>query len=1193
MKLRREFLFLFISLCFLLLCFVFSSTQFKQLLVKSDVQKVEKAIKKDYEQFSSIHNEIVLKQDSLELEDITTYSQKDFTISVFENGNLKFWSNRNKLPEAILNHIHTDSLMVLPYDKAAYLVAKFPLLGDRDVVFISPVINQSGQFKLLTNPIANYRIIEDGKYQIQLPEPSTDVFSLAEPSSYKTPILLTISWFLAILFGLYGIYQILINQNRAVPLIVDQIILLVVFLILTKFIALDIFGVFEQFEIFQSSLYANKYLAGSLGNFIFGTILIILFLNYWYKNPMIIDEYENNIPKFVIYLYISLLLTASNFLFFYSLRSMVIDSSEEIYFFLTFNLNTFFILLAINLIGWVYFFYTFRLIRFVAKRYPDNRMWSVLLYAKVIFVSFVLFYVVFGLKSAIVFTVWLQLLMLPMFFFQLRGRLINSFTQVIYFILCYAVITAYIVQNYTQKKDYNRLKQIAREISIENDFLASFLLNRTNTKILEDAVIAEQLRVPFISQKTIRNRIDNLYLSRDFSDYVYQIDIFSPGNLPDSLKDLTEPKVQLISGNYFRIEFENFIPIYNEQEELISLIKIELFKPKLTDNEFYQPLIDNSRKEFSFLNYRKLSYAVISNNELIDFRGTVQGQDEHNLSQLMLGEFSHLETSETDSYAYRFKKDSYVILSLPKPEIANRIIVNLAYAFTIIVYIYVLFVLMFSKGNLSNLIFFRKSLANRVKFFIIASTYISAFVISFITFNLMYKEIADDETNNQNAILESMGEEFLSVNNSDEYVTLGQDFVEYISDKYYYSAEDYHYFDPNGNLVFTNDATLFEKEIWPTKISPTALATLQKKPNILYSQEEEVLGKKYKGFYYGLKDKNLKLAGILYHPAFSSSIETTHQQNTFANLLFSAFTIVLTLLTFVILAFSKSFTSILENIRERISSVEIGKNYQPLKWEFDDEIGLLVNEYNAMVKKLDENAVMLARTERESAWRDIAKQIAHEIKNPLTPMLLSIQHLKRRVEGYDGELKDSLSSTLKTLESQIQHLSRIANDFSSVAKMNLPEFKKVDLKEILSELNSMFETGNTYSYDSIDRTTTDKCFIYADKTMINRVFTNLLKNSVQAVKEKSDGVVHLILSETEDTYHIDIMDNGVGIAPQNRAKIFTPNFTTKKAGTGIGLMMSKKIIETHRGEINFESLVNEGTTFTVVLPKYSKEDAKK
>ena len=1189
MNIRKEIQFLLAGLLLLTLCFFFHSKQFKSTLIHYDVDKIESKIEQQHQQFASIFQNFST-EDSLTVQHFVQFNEKEFTISYFQNERIKYWSKRSNLPESLLGNSYSDSLIVAPYGKALYLIANYSMPNNSELIFSYPIVNQNGEVSILKRPISDFQFSNEGEYEVNLPGNTSQSIFIEQPESFRTPMLLIICWYLAIILGVYGTFTLFLNEPRPFPTPLNTILFVVVLFSISKFVTIDIFGIFDKLEIFKSSLYANKYIADSLGNFFVFMITIALFIHYWYSKPMILDEQEENIPKPLIYLLISALLIAGTYAFLYTIRSLILDSSQEIYFFLTFNFNTLFIILVFNLIGWTYFFFIFRIIRFVAKRYNENKMWTILFYVKVLIVCFLLFYISFGLKNAVIFVAWSQFLVLPLFYFQIEGKMITTFTQVVFFIFCFATICAYILQTYTQEKDYYRLKQIARQVSIENDYLASFLLNRTNELISEDQVIQDQLSVPFLSRKTIAQRIDNLYLSDDFDDYVYQIEILNPEEVLEEFRTIESPVVNLISGDYFRIEFEDYIPIFNRQNELINIIKIDLYKPKLTDDEQYEPMLDNSQKEFSFLNYRKLSYAVIQDNVVVDFKGNIDGQDEEVLNHLELGEFRQLNTVDTDSYAYQFKENSFVLFSLPKPEIANRVVVNLAYIFTIIVYVYVFFILVFSRGNLSNLQFFRKSLANRVKFFIIASTYISAFIISFITFNLIYTEIDKSQLEIQNTKLQTIGQEFYNEHQSIEDYSVFQNFINYLADKHYFSASDYHFFDAAGNLAFSNDPTLFNKEIWPTRVSPMALATLQSPIHILYNQEEKVLSKKYDGFYYGLKDKENQLAGILYHPAFGNAIETSLQQNTFANLLFSAFTIVLTLLTFVILAFSKSFTDILENIRKRISNVEIGQNYKPLQWDFDDEIGLLVNEYNQMVKKLDDNAVVMARTERESAWRDIAKQIAHEIKNPLTPMLLSIQHLRRRVDSYDGELKDSFSSTLSTLESQIHHLAKIANDFSSVAKMTLPEFHKIDLKEVLSELNNMFETGQHYTYHSYDQTATKKTYINADKTMINRVFTNLLKNSVQAIRGKADGEVKLFLSESEEDYIIQIVDNGTGIAPENRAKIFTPNFTTKKAGTGIGLMMSKKIIETHKGEIFFESQLDSGTTFTVKLPKYNLQN---
>jgi two-component system nitrogen regulation sensor histidine kinase NtrY len=249
-----------------------------------------------------------------------------------------------------------------------------------------------------------------------------------------------------------------------------------------------------------------------------------------------------------------------------------------------------------------------------------------------------------------------------------------------------------------------------------------------------------------------------------------------------------------------------------------------------------------------------------------------------------------------------------------------------------------------------------------------------------------------------------------------------------------------------------------------------------------------------------------------------------------------------------------------------------------------DEIGELVKEYNKKVAELQKNAEALAKSERESAWREMAKQVAHEIKNPLTPMKLSIQHLSRSVKLADEESELKLQRVTKSLIEQIDALTKIANEFSNFAKMPKAKEIELDLSEVLKNTVSVFAEYDEHTLDlNIDPMETP--IIWADKDLLLRVFNNLIKNAIQSIAPGVDGKIDITLTETKTNYLVSIKDNGVGIQESERDRIFVPYFTTKSKGTGLGLAMSKQIVEGMNGEIWFESEVGVGTTFFLSFPK--------
>jgi nitrogen fixation/metabolism regulation signal transduction histidine kinase len=269
-------------------------------------------------------------------------------------------------------------------------------------------------------------------------------------------------------------------------------------------------------------------------------------------------------------------------------------------------------------------------------------------------------------------------------------------------------------------------------------------------------------------------------------------------------------------------------------------------------------------------------------------------------------------------------------------------------------------------------------------------------------------------------------------------------------------------------------------------------------------------------------------------------------------------------------------------ISDKMKAVNLGQLNEAINWNRKDEIGELVKEYNKMVGKLDASAAALAKSEREGAWREMARQVAHEIKNPLTPMKLSLQYLQKAISNKSDNVKELTANVAQTLVEQIDHLNQIAGEFSQFANIGNPHNEVFDLHESLrsiTQLHSMEENLHLH-WNPLSM----ELKILADRTHINRLFTNLFQNALQSVPE--DRTAEIIIDETllEGFVQIRVKDNGNGIPEEMQSKIFTPNFTTKTSGTGLGLAMCKGIVEQAKGEIWFETSLGAGTSFFVKLP---------
>ncbi|MCQ2311208.1 MAG: HAMP domain-containing histidine kinase [Paludibacteraceae bacterium] len=392
---------------------------------------------------------------------------------------------------------------------------------------------------------------------------------------------------------------------------------------------------------------------------------------------------------------------------------------------------------------------------------------------------------------------------------------------------------------------------------------------------------------------------------------------------------------------------------------------------------------------------------------------------------------------------------------------------------------------------------------------------------------------------------------------------------------YTYGA-DIHVYDMNGFLVGSSTPSLFNK----------GLLNHYMDPNVYFSSEPTQIRHEHIGsvrylaafteFYNGF---NVQI-GYIVMPFFLSEDEIAHNEDAFLARLLPPYIIVIVLTLLLSYVVAERLTKPLRRLTEKMQNFALGKNNH-IDYIYKDEVGDLVKRYNQMVDQLELTSRRLIRSEREGAWRTMARQIAHEINNPLTPMKLTVQQLQRMRGTADFDAKFEKASTM--LVEQIDNLSRIATSFSTFAKLPKVVTSEVDIAAKLSQAVALQQDNATHipiRYLGAD----SGVMAYADREQIGQVFTNVLKNALQALENSDNGDIIVILKELESEVEISVSDNGPGIPEEIRTKIFTPNFTTKSTGTGLGLAISKNIVEGSDGRITFTTS-DKGTTFYIYFKK--------
>jgi len=355
-----------------------------------------------------------------------------------------------------------------------------------------------------------------------------------------------------------------------------------------------------------------------------------------------------------------------------------------------------------------------------------------------------------------------------------------------------------------------------------------------------------------------------------------------------------------------------------------------------------------------------------------------------------------------------------------------------------------------------------------------------------------------------------------------------------------------------------------------------AISTTQR-----YVEEKSTAGDNYQASYTYITDYKFKPIGILNLPYFEDNSFNDMELREFMFRLGGVYLVMLLVAIGLAYFISKYITRSLQNISEKLNQTNLAKRNEKIIIDNpSEEIGTLIASYNRMIDELEESAAKLARSEREQAWREMAKQVAHEIKNPLTPMRLSVQSFERKFDPNDPKIDTKIAEYSKTLIQQIDTLSSIASAFSNFANMPAQQNETLNVIKVVKLALDIFNENYIHFI-----TEEKEIIAKLDRTQLIRVVTNLVKNAIQAVPNVAAPRILVSVVEQHNEVAISVADNGVGISDVYRDKIFEPKFTTKSSGMGLGLGMVKNIVESYHGTVNFTSQEGKGTVFTVTFPK--------
>ncbi|WP_093365082.1 sensor histidine kinase [Psychroflexus sediminis] len=405
-----------------------------------------------------------------------------------------------------------------------------------------------------------------------------------------------------------------------------------------------------------------------------------------------------------------------------------------------------------------------------------------------------------------------------------------------------------------------------------------------------------------------------------------------------------------------------------------------------------------------------------------------------------------------------------------------------------------------------------------------------------------------------------------------------------------YEIQDIHnteinIYDLDGYLLKSSFATFYMDSI-ETRMAPEKLEALENSADKKYVENFKINDQNYQSSYTYILDNYFKPIGILNLPYIEDDGFLQNELRDFLILLSQVYLFML--IAAIVLAYflSRYITSSLQSISKKITRTRLDQANPKISYkEISYEIKPLVKAYNEMIDELEDSAIKLARTEREEAWRQMARQVAHEIKNPLTPMRLSMQSFERNFDPEHPDIEIKVKEFSKTIIQQIDNLSAIAGAFSDFAKMPAQQKESLNAVEIIKLALDIF---NDYKIQFISEK--DNIQIKFDRSQLIRIITNLVKNAIQATEHLEFPVILVRIFTEEDKVIISVEDNGVGVPVDMQERIFEPRFTTKSSGMGLGLGMVKNIVKTYKGDIKLTSKPHEGSIFTLKFPKSDTHD---
>ncbi len=963
-----------------------------------------------------------------------------------------------------------------------------------------------------------------------------------------------------------------------------KIIILIIYAVLLKRFLLyqEALPFFDQFNLFKPFDFANSWIP-SLGMLLIDTILLcsvlLIIIDWLFKRKEVLNKSFYYVFHGLALL--SFILTAL------AVKDIIYNSTVAFSNFETALLGYQEVLVL--LVFSLFLLTNMRLLRLSSKHAPKT---SYVLNAKVIAFFYVPFFILLLLFD---FSLVALFIVANIFIALEREGKINRRTNTFVLLLLSSVLLVLHINQHSEQKEQNTRFLYLDNYQTKNNRLSEYLISQLDQRIKKDSLLMGLIYQFPKSNRKISDYIQMHYLTGYWSKFQSETVVCGSENISNPPTDINSCEnffYKKLNQDAKQVETSNFVSINNyglehflgKYQYIIqpdsNLVDLYIYlKPKEQHENLGYPSILLTQDVDKEIQHRSYSFAKYLDGSLISHNGIYTYKTNFDFPAFE----GALSSVKEDAFTHLIEKqqgNAYNVITWKRKTVWSF--------FIALSYVFILFALVYYLSRfLAVLLGFQKSERYMLKDKLLLS-FIGILMMTFVVLAIaiMYRSTNLSEAKQKDILEEKMKSILVELSHkfSKEggLENLNESVLNYYLTKFSnVFFTDINLFDLNGELIASSRPEVFEKELVGRWMNHSAFKKIDVDKYTSYVHTEKIGTQQYLSAYTPFRNEKNQAIAYLNLPYFAKNDEVQKDITDLITALLNLFVLLFLLTGIFTIFISNRITLPLSFIQQKLKDFRVEKKNEQIYYQSKDEIGALINEYNKTVEELNKNIELLAQKEREGAWREMAKQIAHEIKNPLTPMKLSLQHLKYIWEQGGENREEKTRQTVDLVVRQIDRLAETASAFADFSKMTIAKRHLFDIQKLIREQAELFLSEAEIEILS----DAESHMVYADEQQFSRVFQNLLSNAVQASKEEETPHLKIQIHNQKEWIEISVCDNGNGMDEETQKHLFKPYFTTKSSGTGLGLAIVKQIIDNNGGNIRFESEEGRGTCFFINMPQ--------